>query len=131
MDKHHDRHLLCPSAKCEPGALLIGRVKKDNSVVFALEPREVTEVFVDQAAKGRKAEERFRFANSCVKGGCLQWKNGNCSIVDTTIQILNNYVKNEYIQDCPIRSECRWHFQSGNKACRICSFVTTERTIQE
>ena len=55
---------LCPSAPCEEGAVLIGRVTADGTVAFINTPIHVTDVFFRETAKGKNTEKRFRFAAS-------------------------------------------------------------------
>lgn len=37
----------------------------------------------------------------------------------------------EIMPSCSIRGDCRWYIQEENGACKICSYVITEITIEE
>ncbi len=117
--------LLCPSARCETGAVLIGMVKDDGAVGHIPQRLYVDEDFVKNANADGKAETRFRFASSCVQGKCGQWKGGKCGVVELAADELSA-VQTDALPKCSIRSECRWFKQRAAEACRVCSFVITD-----
>ena len=116
--------VLCPSARCEPGAVLLGIVQPDGSVAIAGQHLPVTDEFVAKtAAHPVPAEKRFRFASPCQRGRCQQWQNGACQIVELAISSRRSGP--EPIQ-CAIRNQCRWHLQRGPEACRACPELVTD-----
>ncbi len=121
---------LCPSAPCKPNAFLLGKVKKDYTIAFALQPKPITDSFVERAKLYRQPEKRFRFASPCINSGCQNWQNNRCKISDTAIQLLDDDANEiNSLPDCGIRKVCRWFEQSGERACHICRYVTTERDV--
>ena len=120
--------LLCPSSRCEPGAILLGSVKDDGSVGHIPMRLRIDKNFVDEANADGKAETRFRFASPCVKSACTQWENGGCGIVKDVTEAPQsaelNLAKN--LPSCSIRKDCRWFNERRAAACRVCTFVITD-----
>lgn len=119
---------LCPSAQAKPGALLLGRVKKDNSVAFLKEPVKVGQEFMDTVkdAVPEAPEYAFRFASPCLEKGCSQWKSGNCGVSGFVKEALPDHTADS-LPKCAIRENCRWFLQDGASICYKCIFVTTRR----
>ena len=122
---------ICPSSRCEEGALLLGTVREDGTVAFAAEPRRVSPEFVEAALKTGEPEHRFRFAGPCAANQCRQWAGGKCSVPDTVARLLADFEHEQKIAPahCAIRHECRWFAQESYAACKLCPLVTTERDI--
>jgi len=122
----------CPSARCEPGATLLGIVEADGRVGYITPALQIDEKFVEQAQRGRAPEKRFRFAGTCVEGGCAQWTGTRCGVIDRALaaDVVEPPLKaaREPLPQCAIRSSCRWFAQSGADACRVCPLVTTDTT---
>lgn len=121
-----DDRVLCPSARCEPGALLLGVVLPDGRVAFASEEIRLTEDFVEAAREGRSPEKRFRFAQPCARGACRQWTGSRCQVIDNVEEALRGSVAEVELPACSIRERCRWFRQAGPDACLVCSFVVTD-----
>jgi len=121
---------LCPSAKCEAGALLLGVVEADGSIAFLKEKMRVDESFVRVALGGRTPEKRFRFADSCRKSGCQQWTGARCGVIDHLLADNPTFVPSGKLPDCAIRDSCRWFLQWGEQACGICPYVVTDMTTR-
>lgn len=92
--------LLCPSYFAKSGAELFGVVNKEGRVEYLDESIKVDQTFVDAAQRyedetGRAADERFRFAGKCIKGGCHQWslESASCSLVGRIIEAMNKKQK--------------------------------------
>jgi hypothetical protein len=120
---------LCPSARCRPGALLLGVVLPSGRVGFAPNEIVVDEGFDRVARAGRAPEQRFRFAQPCAKRGCQNWGGSRCGVADALVshaQTLPVSVASEGLPDCPIRSSCRWFQQAQGRACAVCQFVVTD-----
>lgn len=118
------RTVLCPSATCEEGALLLGRVV-DSEVEFASRP-----VWIDpQIASGLRArgdpERLFRFSAPCATSGCGQWATGRCGVIDTVMNAPQSGPAPHGLPSCLIRNDCRWFLQRGADACGLCRFVVT------
>lgn len=118
--------ILCPSAPCEEGNLLIGRTLNDDNVKILKKPIKINVSFVEEAKKHRTPEKRFRFASSCKQKKCRNWNGDQCTIPDTVEQLLL-YAPINTIPECGIRNLCRWHLQSGENICLLCPFITTQR----
>jgi hypothetical protein len=117
-------NLLCPSSILKPGTSLFGVVNTEGTVDYLPEAIKVDSTFVDEAKKGRTPEARFRFAGNCAKSGCGQWdKEGHqCSLVGRIVDALDRPIQAK-LQDCAIRSGCRWFAQQGSLACANCNEV--------
>lgn len=117
-------NLLCPSYVAKPGAKLYGIINADGFIDYLKEPMEIDETFVKEANKGREPEKRFRFAGNCAKSGCKQWDGTSkeCGLVDQIIDIIGNE-ESFQLQDCAIRSKCRWFSQRKGLACSQCNEV--------
>lgn len=126
-----ERELLCPSARCEPGAILLGIVGRDGRVGYLSTRMVVDEHFVENASRGREPEKRFRFAQPCVEGGCGYWRDGRCDVVEGVVAQAEPLAAP--LPRCSIRSECRWFAQRGPDACTVCPVVVTnvEGTARE
>ena len=123
--------VLCPSARGEPGALLLGRLGDDGLIAIAAAPFAIGETFVEAAGEG--AERRFRFAAPCQGSRCAQWTGSRCGVLDRVGPWLESMgaTPDAGPPDCAIRTACRWRRQSGLEACRICRFVVTEGDTAE
>ena len=121
----NNEDLLCPSARCEDGNILVGMVREDASVGYIPQKLHIDQNFVDKANADGMAERRFRFASPCVQSGCMQWENGQCGVVEKATSELTEYVT-EDLPKCSIRKDCRWFAQRSIEACRVCSWVVTD-----
>lgn len=133
-----DPGLLCPSAQCEDGAILLGVVGSDGLVGYVRPQLRIDEGFVREAHRGRAPERRFRFAQSCVEARCEQWTGSRCGVIDEVVDEVGGNptgagpVEREAPQPvallprCTIRSRCRWFHQSGATACAVCPLVITD-----
>lgn len=119
-------HILCPSAQCEEGSILLGIVKKDGHVSFASEKIFIDKEFVQIAHLGRSPEKRFRFANVCMKNACKHWTGNQCEVIDKIMEIVLAKEEPSDLPKCSIRNECRWYKQYSGKACAVCPIVITD-----
>lgn len=126
--KEHETPALCPSARAEPGASLLGVIGVDGQVAYLKDRLEIDREFIDLVAQDGVPEERFRFANTCVEGKCVQWDGAKsrCGVIDSVVPFLGNGEGDAPLQPCSIRSACRWFRQDGPSSCRICPGVITE-----
>jgi hypothetical protein len=113
----------CPSALAEPGNLLYGRVR-DGVVERLGTPLPVNQAFVDAVAAQGPPEQRFRFAGACLEGGCGQWENGGCGVIERVLR--ERPAEASGLPRCFIRASCRWFAQRGAVACAACSTVITD-----
>jgi len=125
--------LLCPSSRCQDGAILLGIVLGDGRVAFAQHRLVVDAAFVQNATKegSREPERRFRFSSPCAKAGCQQWTGSRCGVIDSVMddaRALHAAVDGP-LPNCSIRSECRWFDQAGAAACAVCDLVVTETRV--
>ena len=77
--------LRCPSARCEPGAILLGIVLPGGRVAYAADRLVINEEFVAIAKQGRSPEARFRFSSPCARGACQQWTGSGCGVIDAVL----------------------------------------------
>jgi len=126
-----ENKILCPSSCCREGAGILGIVKEDGQVELLKKKILINEEFIQIARLGRSPEKRFRFFDKCLKGGCQQWKENRCGLID---QIVNTSIEtsenkqNDKIPNCIIRNDCRWFNQWGYEACKVCTEVITDLT---
>jgi hypothetical protein len=125
--RHIDKHLLCPSARCAEGALLIGLVGAEGKVGYIKPTIPVDKEFVEQALTGRAPEQRFRFAAPCQESGCIHWTGTKCGVIDQA-RVAVEATQTERgashsLPKCGIRPHCRWFAQTGSDACSACPFI--------
>ena len=124
--------ILCPSACCHEGAILLGIVLPDGRVAFTEGRPTVDRDFVSVAtSEGRRApERRFRFSSPCVQGACRQWTGTQCGVIVAAMDEARNQdheaPATQELPPCGIRDDCRWFRQSGREACAVCELVVTE-----
>ncbi len=126
MDRIDPPNVLCPSARLNEGAILVGIVTADGTVAFAADRLVVNRDFVANARQGRSPEKRFRFADLCVKSACRQWSTDRCGVIDQVVAGIPVNLRSPGLPQCSIRPQCRWFSQSGADACRVCSLVVTD-----
>ena len=124
--------LLCPSSRCQSGALLVGIVLSDGRVAYASNHIVVDREFVELAQQGRAPETRFRFSTPCAHGACRQWTGARCGVIDRMKPLLEPADQNSTeLPACAIRSACRWFAQAGAQACAICPEVVTDMCLTD
>lgn len=119
---------LCPSARAEEGALLLGIVGTNQEVRMLAEPEPLTAELAEAVAAVDEPEKHFRFANRCVKSGCNQWHEGRCGVIDLVMSFNQHLTEAASLPPCAIRPQCRWHKQAGSRACVVCPFIVTDAT---
>ena len=119
--------LLCPSSRCNEGAVLLGIIGRDGQVGYIRPALTVTQDFVEAAQGGRRPEHRFRFAAPCEGTACVHWTGVECGIIGDALSaaksISPDQSPSEQLPNCTIRSQCRWFAQEGSQACGVCRFV--------
>lgn len=121
------RTVLCPSATCEDGAVLLGRVV-ERKVAFASRPVRLNTAIASELRARGDPERMFQFAAPCAKSGCGQWAQGRCGVVDMILDASQPGPKPASLPACLIRGECRWFIQRGPHACALCQYVVTDNT---
>lgn len=116
----------CPGAPMQQGARLLGIVNEHREVSLLSNDIEITDSFMNAAIKTGLPESRFRFAHHCVQAGCKQWKAGRCGVIDRVLEAVNDRDRKEDLPECSVRKTCRWFFQRGPDACRVCPYVITD-----
>jgi len=120
--------ILCPSARCQDGAYLVGVVGVDGTIGYVSPLLQVDAQFVQRAERGRDPERRFRFAQPCAEGGCRNWDGARCQVIDRAMAAKAELppLDETSLPACGIRRSCRWFRQSGAEACRTCPLVITD-----
>lgn len=119
--------LLCPSSRCQEGAILIGIVLADGRIAYSSDQILIDREFVELAQQGRAPETRFRFSTPCARNACRQWTGQRCSVIDRLTPLLEKQQSID-LPTCTIRAECRWYAQAGEAACGICPEIITDMT---
>jgi hypothetical protein len=121
---------LCPSARCEEGAVLLGIVGEDGVIGYITPQVTIDSDFVREAHLGRMPEKRFRFSQMCVESNCLQWTGSRCGLIDRALEATQKANTVGAVAGvppkCSIRPRCRWFAQVGLEACAVCPLVITE-----
>jgi hypothetical protein len=123
--------VLCPSARCQEGAYVVGIVGPDGTVGYLSPLLQVDGNFAAAAHVGRAPEGRFRFAQPCVESGCVNWEGARCGVIDRAMVAksqaeANLGELNSGLPRCSIRRWCRWFGQAGADACVTCPLVITD-----
>jgi hypothetical protein len=128
MAEKTEKVVLCPSAKAEPGAMLIGVLGEDGRVAHLATKLKIDENFIASASQHGPLEQRFRFSAPCQECKCVNWKNQTCRVVEQVFELTlkpQTPTANE-LPPCSIRKDCRWWLQSGKDACAVCSLVVRD-----
>ena len=117
-----DGGALCPSARCEDGAILLGVVAGDGRVAYLTPEVRIDQDFVERARQGRSPDKRFRFAQPCAEGACGHWTGEQCGLIG---HVLTNQPEpaDGSLPHCSIRRRCRWFAERGRDACAVCPRV--------
>jgi hypothetical protein len=122
----------CPSARCTPGASLLGVLGADGRIKHVRTPLTIDEDFVTRAHASGPPEARFRFAAPCAEGRCQQWTGAGCGVVEKVLAYLEALAPERPRDDvppCTIRTTCRWYSQRGVLACKACDLVVTGQNM--
>lgn len=114
----------CPSARCAPGARLIGMVQPDGRVAMLRTPLAV-DAGVAARLAGDRPEARMRFADTCQEGRCAQWTGRGCGVIARVLDALAPEPP-AALPPCALRATCRWFGQEGGAACAACPEVVTD-----
>ncbi len=119
------QQLACPSATNSSGASLFGVVNVHGVVSFLPEKVELTEELIELGNQSGSAESKFRYTSKCVESGCNQWTGSACGVIHQ-LKDLDLSEMEQKVQRCPIKQECRWFFQEGISACKICPLFVAD-----
>ena len=119
----------CPSARAEPGALLLGLHGAEGRTVPLRTAMVVDEGFIASARESGPPEARMRFANACVKGNCAQWTGHHCGVIERVLSHLGTPPAPDTLPPCLIRATCRWFAERGGAACGVCDLVVTDNSV--
>lgn len=114
--------ILCPCARREPGAHLLGVVQTSGRVKFLPAGIAVDE---ETARLERPSEVQFRYSAPCRQSGCLHWRNRSCTALDEVREHFAPFAVTS-TSSCAIRPQCVWHRQGGDAACAVCPLVAGE-----
>jgi hypothetical protein len=124
--------ILCPAYRCKPGSHLLGVRQEDGTIAILPQTLPVDQDFIDKTSGHvMTPEQRFRFTNRCIEGGCMQWNGTGCKVADKMVNYLESIIQEDELPSCSIRNQCRWFLQKGADGCRVCTYVVTEITAEE
>jgi hypothetical protein len=122
--------ILCPSARCKEGALVLGIVLPNKTIAYADQRLRIDAAQADQMRNGAVSpEKRFRFSSACAQKGCGQWSNGRCGVIEEVLETPFPASLPRDLPECSIRTQCRWFAQRGAEACSVCRYVITDTTV--
>lgn len=116
----------CPSARAEPGALLLGVAGPDGRIKHLGTPLKVDAAFLDRAAAQGDPEARMRFAAPCQEGVCGHWTGEKCGLIERVFAEIDQAAadpRTGTLPRCVLRAKCRWYDQEGRAACLACDLV--------
>jgi hypothetical protein len=122
---------VCPSYRCEEGSELLGVRQINGNIAILPKPLQIDKAFIEKTKNGSPPERRFRFANKCAESQCKQWRGKQCAVAAKILHFMKDLETISDIPSCPIRTNCRWHHQNGDRICRICPAVITDLTKDE
>jgi len=120
------RTIMCPSATCDEGALLLGRVAANGNVAFATKRVALDAGTASALRRAGQPERAFRFSSPCARSGCAQWGRGRCGVIDAVLETPQAAPTPSSLPACIIRPDCRWFIQRGTAACLMCRYVVTD-----
>jgi len=113
--------LLCPSARCSQGVLLVGIIAADGTVGYMNPAPKISAEFTNKAGESGAPERRFRFGAPCQESRCCHWTGSRCAVIDGAKLVAESLPQGERIlPKCAVRRECRWFAQMGTDACFLC-----------
>jgi hypothetical protein len=121
------RQPLCPSVTGErESPQIIGFIQEGG--VVANIPTPIPLLPQMRESTGKQPERIFRLADTCIKAGCVNWQNAQCSLIGRMHQEVARVGvtvpgPETKLQRCGIRADCVWWQQEGPPACRVCSYV--------
>jgi hypothetical protein len=131
MDQNNDK-IMCPAHRCKQGSLLLGARLENGTVAIFPEALAIDAEFIENAKNSpAPIEERFRFTNKCIEGGCKQWTGTACGVAERVVSFLDTVDEIDPHFPCSIRKNCRWFLQQQYDACKICPYILTEITETE
>jgi hypothetical protein len=119
--------LTCPSARAEPGVLLLSVRGPDGRMHPVRTPMILDDGILEEARRHGPPEARMRFATACQRGACLQWTGSQCGIIARVLDHLGP-LPEESLRPCLIRATCRWFAEQGREACAACDLVVTDQS---
>jgi len=120
--------VLCPSARGEKGAILLGLVQANGGIAYIPDELVIDDEFLRIARAGRTPEKRFRFSARCATTDCKQWTGDKCGVPQKVLEHVRPGPDCTALPNCSIRPRCRWWRQEGEAACHICPQVITDLT---
>ena len=121
-----DDALICPSARCEEGAVVLGIIGGSGTVGYISPALPVSAEFAEHVRRDGSPERRFRFAAPCQRSGCENWTAGRCGVIDDALTVaadIDVQSSEGHLPRCSIRRSCRWFAQNGADACKVCPFM--------
>jgi len=126
--------LLCPSARPDsPGVRIFGVVDRSGRAGAAAEVRYLSRLlpFGDRERErlgGVSPGRVYRLGAACAETGCRHFAGGACSLGERLVRIGPSPPPEhaDEIQECALRSGCRWFHERGLEACRRCRWVVSE-----
>jgi hypothetical protein len=126
--------VLCPSARCKDGAILVGIVLANHTVAHIDHRIKIDANQAQTLQMGViNPEKRFRFSSPCAQCGCQQWQadgsGGKCRVIEEVLAAPPPADFPRTLPNCAIRAQCRWFLQRGEEACGVCRYVITDSAV--
>ena len=122
--------VLCPSARCKDGAILLGIVLPDQTIAYADRRFQIDARQAENLRGGAASPEKcYRFSTPCAQCGCQQWSGGKCGVIEEVLASPPPASLPRLLPECSIRQQCRWFLQRGAEACGVCRYVITDCAV--
>jgi hypothetical protein len=82
-----------------------------------------------QLASPVEPTEVFRFAAPCLKRGCRNYAQDQCTLGRKVA--LNLPIALAGLPACPVRRRCRWFHEQGSAVCNKCPQVVTDNVLPD
>lgn len=125
-ERRGDAPLMCPSARAEEGAILLGVLGEDGTLDYLADVVPATAQFLSLVPSDVPPEARWRFSSPCRESACAQWADHACGLPQRLMALTEDRVVADRLPRCSIRARCRWFHQSGSRACQVCPLVIAQ-----
>lgn len=111
----------CPAASFDIADSVFGRY--DESVgrfQFFPEKLPLPPVLVRELSE-EDFQLRARLSGRCATSSCMNWTGDTCYLGEVVAAVSESMPESDGSSlQCPIKGDCRWHRENGDRACVVC-----------